>query len=215
MTGRYRTFARFYDALSGEQPVYRAGRETGIRLLPLQTGAQVLDVGCGTGLNFSLLQRRISPSGTIVGIDIGTEMLEQARRRAARNGWTNVILIQADATTLSPEDVVPRIAARGGRARSDAAIATYSLSLMRPWEAAWAALGPLTTPGASFCVVDMQKPTGPAAVLTPLAQAACWLGGADIDAHPWTGVERDCADVVASSARGGHLQIRVGSRSRS
>lgn len=212
MAGRYRTFARFYDAMSGEYPVYRAGRKMGIRLLPLQTGTQVLDVGCGTGLNFSLLQRRVGSGGTIVGIDSSPEMLEQARRRAARNGWTNVILIQADATILSPADVGSRIAARGGRARSDAAIATYSLSLMTPWESAWAALLQLTTPGASFCVVDMQKPTGIAAVLAPLAQAACWLGGADIDAHPWTGVERDCADVVGTSARGGHLQIRVGSR---
>lgn len=212
MVSRYRAFARFYDAMSGEYPVYRAGREIGIRLLPLQVGAQVLDVGCGTGLNFSLLQSRISPGGTIVGIDSSPEMLEQARRRATRNGWTNVILIQADATTLSPADIRSRVAAAGGRAHSDAALATYSLSLMKPWEAAWAALVPLTTPGAPFCVVDMQKPTGFSAVLTPLARAACWLGGADIDAHPWIGVERDCADVVASSARGGHLQIRVGRR---
>lgn len=212
MASRYRTFARFYDVMSGEYPVYRAGRKMGIRLLPLQTGAQVLDVGCGTGLNFSLLQRRVGSGGTLVGIDSSPDMLEQARRRAARNGWTNVILIHADATTLSPADIGSRIAANGGRACSDAAIATYSLSLMTPWESAWAALVQLTTPGASFCVVDMQKPTGFASVLTPLAQTACWLGGADIDAHPWTGVERDCADVVGSSARGGHLQIRVGSR---
>ncbi|MBE0010290.1 MULTISPECIES: class I SAM-dependent methyltransferase [unclassified Arthrobacter] len=212
MSRRYRTFARFYDALSGEYPVYRAGRELGIRRLPLQAGGQVLDVGCGTGLNFSLLQRRVSPGGTIVGIDSSPEMLEQARRRATRNGWTNVILIQADATTLSPADIGSRIAARGGRARSDAALATYSLSLMVHWETAWAAMVRLTTPEASLCIVDMQKPTGFAAVLTPLAQAACWLGGADIDAHPRTGLERDCADVVVSSARGGHLQIRVGRR---
>ncbi|MBM7849626.1 hypothetical protein [Arthrobacter roseus] len=70
----------------------------------------------------------------------------------------------------------------------------------------------MSSPGASMTVVDMQEPTGVFALTTPLARAACHLGGADITAHPWTGLERDCADVQAASARGGHLQIRTGRR---
>ncbi|WP_216699809.1 methyltransferase domain-containing protein [Arthrobacter sp. H5] len=212
IAGKYSTFAPFYDVMSGEYPVYRAGRETGIKMLRQPSGAQVLDVGCGTGLNFSLLQSQIAPGGTIVGIDRSPEMLVQARRRAERNGWTNVILIQADATELSPTDIGSRIAAQGGRAHSDAILATYALSLMKDWETAWANMVSLAAPGASLCVVDMQKPVGLSAALTLLAKAACWLGGSDIDAHPWTAVERDCADVKAASARGGHLQIRTGTR---
>ena len=68
----------------------------------------------------------------------------------------------------------------------------------------------LCRPGATASVVDMQDPEGHAAVFTPLARLACWLGGSDIQAHPWTAVERDCADVVSASARGSHLQIRSG-----
>lgn len=56
----------------------------------------------------------------------------------------------------------------------------------------------------------MQRPTGMSAPLSPLARAACWLGGADIEAHPWTAVERDCTEVRADAARGGHLQLRAG-----
>ncbi|WP_051476550.1 methyltransferase domain-containing protein [Arthrobacter sp. Br18] len=209
---KYSTFARFYDAMSGEYPVYRAGRKIGINMLRQRPGAQVLDVGCGTGLNFSLLQGQVTPGGTIIGIDRSPEMLVQARRRAERNGWTNIILIQADATAVSPTDIGSRIAAEGGRAQSDAVLATYALSLMKDWEAAWTTMVSLAAPGASLCVVDMQKPVGLATVLTPLAKTACWLGGSDIDAHPWTAAERDCADVLAASARGGHLQIRAGTR---
>ncbi|MFD1845201.1 class I SAM-dependent methyltransferase [Arthrobacter flavus] len=212
IAGKYSTFARFYDVMSGEYPVYRAGRETGIGKLRPTAGAQVLDVGCGTGLNFGLLQERVTPGGTIVGIDRSSEMLAQARRRAERNGWTNVILIRADATALSPTDIRARIEAEGGRAHSDAVLATYALSLMADWDRAWSNMVSLTAPEARLCVVDLQKPVGIFAALTPLAKVACWLGGSDIDAHPWTGVERDCADVTVASARGGHLQIRAGTR---
>ncbi|MBG6182065.1 class I SAM-dependent methyltransferase [Arthrobacter sp. CAN_A1] len=210
IAGKYSTFAPFYDVMSGEYPVYRAGREIGIRALNQLPGTQVLDIGCGTGLNFSLLQQQVSPHGIIVGIDRSPEMLVQARRRAARNGWANVILIQADATELSSTDIGSRITAQGGRAQSDAVLATYALSLMKDWETAWANMVSLAAPGASLCVVDMQKPVGLAATLTPLAKAACWLGGSNIEAHPWTAVERDCADVKAAATRGGHLQIRTG-----
>ncbi|MHA7155621.1 class I SAM-dependent methyltransferase [Arthrobacter sp. TMN-50] len=215
IAGKYSTFARFYDAMSGEYPVYRAGRATGISMLRLRPGAQVLDVGCGTGLNFGLLQSAVTPGGTIVGIDRSPEMLAQARRRAERNGWTNVILIQADATAPSPTDIGSQIVAEGGRAHSDAVLATYALSLMADWETAWSNMVSLAAPGACMCVVDLQKPVGIFAALTPLAKAACWLGGSDINAHPWTAIERDGADVKAASARGGHLQIRVGMRATS
>jgi len=212
ITDTYSTFAPFYDLLSGEYPVYRAGRAVGIELLDLEPGAQVLDIGCGTGLNFPLLQQKIGPRGSIVGIDRSPGMLARTRRKAERRGWTNVILLQADATTMSPDGMASRIAAEAGREVSDAVLATYSLSLMGEWEAAWTTMTRLVRPGGTMGVVDMQEPTGPYSVLAPLARAACRLGGSDINAHPWRAVERDCIDVTAASARGNHLQIRVGRR---
>lgn len=212
MPDKYGIFAPFYDLLSAEYPVYRAGRKTGIAALAPRPGDQVLDVGCGTGLNFDLLQDAVGPTGTIVGIDASSRMLDQARSRVRRRGWPNVILLEADATTLCPEDIGARVDAAGGRARADAALATYALSIMPDWESAWRHMLELSTPGAVLGVVDMQDTTGPWSVFSPLARLACRLGGADIGAHPWRAVERDCTDVVADSARGGHLQIRAGRR---
>lgn len=205
-------FAPFYDLLSAEYPVYRAGRRAGTAALAPRPGDQVLDVGCGTGLNFALLQQAVGSAGTVVGIDRSPRMLDQARRRARRRGWRNVILLEADATTLSPDGIAARIAAAGGRERSDAALATYALSLMPDWESAWQRMLALCAPAATLAVVDMQEPTGAFSVLTPLARLACRLGGSDIRAHPWHALERDCTDVVATSARGGHLQVRAGRR---
>lgn len=212
MPDKYSAFAPFYDLFSAEQPVYRAGRRAGIEVLPLRAGDQVLDVGCGTGLNFALLQQAVGPTGTIVGVDASSRMLDQARRRVRRRGWDNVILLEADAAGTVPAEIGARTAAEGGRERSDAALATYALSIIPDWETAWRNMLGLCVPGAALGVVDMQEPTGAWTVLTPLARLACRLGGSDVHAHPWRAVERDCTDVVARSARGGHVQIRAGRR---
>ncbi|HEY1158517.1 MAG TPA: methyltransferase domain-containing protein [Arthrobacter sp.] len=190
--------------------MYRAGRVKGIAALAPQPGAQVLDLGCGTGLNFALLRQRVGPSGTIVGIDRSAEMLQQAGRRAAKKGWANVILIQADAVLMNPSEIRAIIQEQGGSGQSDAALATYSLSLMVDWRKAWANLAALLGHDARAAVVDMQDPVGVARLLTPLARAACALGGADISAHPWRVIEEDCDEVIRTSARSGHLQIRAG-----
>ncbi len=207
---KYTLFAPAYDLLSGEYPVYHAGRTRGIAALAPGAGQQVLDVGCGTGLNFAGLQERVGASGRIVGIDRSAEMLEQARRRAAARGWTNVILVQADMVLLDPADISARIQAGGGAPLSDAALATYSLSLMEDWKGAWRKMAGLLDSNARVAVVDMQEPVGRARWLAPLARLACALGGSDINAAPWRAVEDGCVDVVSSSARGGHLQIRAG-----
>ncbi|WP_206604348.1 class I SAM-dependent methyltransferase [Arthrobacter pityocampae] len=209
---KYSRFAPFYDLLSGEFPVYRAGRVLGIRSLDLEPGHQVLDLACGTGLNFAHLQDRIGPSGTIVGIDRSAEMLAQARRKADRRGWSNIILLQADATTSSAASLSASIASRGGKDLSDATLATYALSLMKPWEAAWETMKDLTAPSGSLCVVDMQDPASRIPGMTALARVACRLGGADITVQPWQGLERDCTQVTGAAARGGHLQVRTGRR---
>ena len=207
---KYTLFAPYYDLLSGEYPVYHAGRVLGIAALAPRPGQQVLDIGCGTGLNFSLLQQRVGASGTIVGIDRSAEMLGQARRRARARGWENVILLQADMVLLDPGAIAARIEERGGAAASDAALATYTLSLMGDWEQAWTNMAGLLSADARAGVVDLQDPVGWARWMTPLARLACALGGSDPTAAPWRAVEERCVDVIRDSARGGHLQIRAG-----
>lgn len=197
---KYTVATRFYDVLSLEWPVYRAGRVRAIRAMGLRPGMRVLDLGCGTGLNHPLLQDAVGSTGTVVGVDSSRQMLAQARRRASRHGWRNVELLQADMTQVD------------GIGTVDAVLATYTLSVVPGWERAWALAVAATRPGRRMAVVDMQLPLGAAKVAAPLARLACAAGGADIHAHPWTAVERDCIDVTAMSLRGGHVQVRVGTR---
>jgi SAM-dependent methyltransferase len=66
-----------------------------IKRLDLSSGDTVIDVACGTGINFALIEEGIGPEGKIIGIDLSPEMLTQARDRVAAAGWKNVELIEA------------------------------------------------------------------------------------------------------------------------
>jgi SAM-dependent methyltransferase len=76
---------------------YDVWRRRVVALLPLRAGDVVLDVGCGTGLCFGLLEAKIGAAGRIIGLDESPDMLDIARRHVAESRWTNVTLITAPA----------------------------------------------------------------------------------------------------------------------
>jgi len=91
---KYRQRAAHYDLeLLAFEPV----RDEAIALMDLHEGDTVLDVGCGTGLSFAALLRRLGSQGRIVGIDPSREMLALARERIVQHGWTGVELVEATA----------------------------------------------------------------------------------------------------------------------
>jgi demethylmenaquinone methyltransferase/2-methoxy-6-polyprenyl-1,4-benzoquinol methylase len=127
ITDTYSTFAPFYDLLSGEYPVYRRAARWASSCL-VSNPANRFWISDAAQAQLRLLQQAIGPGGTIIGIDQSPGMLARARRKVERRGWTNVILLEADATTMSSGAISIRIAAEGGRDLSDAVLATYSLS---------------------------------------------------------------------------------------
>src|SRR5688500_687888 len=66
-----------------------------VERLELRSGETVIDVACGTGLNFPVLEERIGPEGKVIGIDLSPAMLAIARQRVDAAGWGNVELIEA------------------------------------------------------------------------------------------------------------------------
>ena len=90
----YRHLAQSYDNATA---LFNTFRARAVDLLELTPGQVVLDVGCGTGLCFSMVQERIGPTGWVIGIDRSAEMLARADVRCAKQGWRNVTLIESDA----------------------------------------------------------------------------------------------------------------------
>ena len=88
---KYRRHAAGYDATTRRT---EPNRRRTIARLALGPGDTVLDVGCGTGLSFPILEAAIGLEGRLVGIEQSPDMLALARRRVAQAGWDNVTLVQ-------------------------------------------------------------------------------------------------------------------------
>jgi ubiquinone/menaquinone biosynthesis C-methylase UbiE len=66
-----------------------------VERLELQPGEAVIDVACGTGMNFALIEAAVGPTGQVIGIELSREMISQARERVEAQAWANVSLIEA------------------------------------------------------------------------------------------------------------------------
>jgi demethylmenaquinone methyltransferase/2-methoxy-6-polyprenyl-1,4-benzoquinol methylase len=73
-----------------------AYRKLAIKKLSLQRGDSVIELGCGTGLNFPFLIEQIGAEGRLIGVDLTPGMIDIARVRVERSGWKNVELIHSD-----------------------------------------------------------------------------------------------------------------------
>jgi ubiquinone/menaquinone biosynthesis C-methylase UbiE len=94
---RYGAQAPSYDLVTAAGEPYRL--QTVDRLDPMP-GEVIVDVGCGTGLNFPPIEEGIGRRGMLVGVDLCAEMLATASQRADRAGWRNVRLIRSAANEV-------------------------------------------------------------------------------------------------------------------
>jgi len=94
----YDRYSKVYDFLFGK--FFANGREVGIQLLELCPGAQVLEIGVGTGLSLP----RFTFGVDITAIDLSQDMLNQAQKRVEMLGLRGVKLVKMDATRLEFPD---------------------------------------------------------------------------------------------------------------
>ncbi len=144
----------WYDFIS---PLYDIGatgsgrpRRQAVSLLRLEPGDTVLDIACGTGLNFPFIEAGIGPEGQLIGLDFSSGMLTKSRRKAERNGWANVHLIQADARTLSEE----LLREHAGIDRVDKVLCTLGFTVIPDWEAVFDRSWALLKAGGRYADMD-------------------------------------------------------------
>jgi len=123
-----------------------AYRKRAIQKLKLKPGDTVLEIACGTGLNFPLYQQYIGSSGRIIGVDITDAMLEQAQKRVTKAGWENVTLVNQDASSFQPDSKV------------DAVISTYAFSLIPDPQQVLVKIEKMLVPNGMLTLLDLQIP---------------------------------------------------------
>ena len=142
----YRRSARHYDLTSQLYFAQWAHRRRAVQALGLRAGDTVVEIACGTGLNFPLIEREVGPDGRIVGVDLTDAMLAQAQQRVESNGWSNVSLVHADAADFEfPTGV-------------DGILATYPHALLPKSREVIANGAAALSPGGRWVVLDLKVP---------------------------------------------------------
>ena len=123
-------------------------RRSTVSSLGLDRGGTVVDLGCGTGLNFRLLEEAVGPTGTIVGIDLTDAMLDRARARVRSAGWKNVELVRADLAEYTPPEGIA------------GALSTFAITLVPEYDQVIAHCAAALCPGGLLAICDFKEPPG-------------------------------------------------------
>jgi ubiquinone/menaquinone biosynthesis C-methylase UbiE len=199
MVSLYRDRARHYDFTANlyyliGYPEWRYRQQT-VAALDVQPGDTVVEIGCGTGLNFELLQQHVGPSGQLIGVDLTDAMLQQARKRVLEEGWQNVTLVQADALAYPFPAGVERV------------ISTYALSLIPRCDQIIERAAQALAPGGRLALLELQLPENwpnwlvnlAMATVQPFALTEEWLAR-----KPWPTIKR----AMQENLDGVSLEVR-------
>ena len=188
----YRKKAKHYDITSRLYPApgypQRAQRLRAVRALGLRRGDTVVDIACGTGQNFPLIEDAIGPHGSIVGVDLTDAMLAQAEQRVEHHGWSNISLVQADAADFAFPATV------------DAILSTYALSHVPECGDVIARGAAALARGGRWVVLDLKAPDNAPQWLARFGTALGRPFGAIddwVERRPWEGVRAGMHDALS------------------
>lgn len=101
---RYDEMAPSYERTLRRASLGSVGRLYRAVAEELRVGARplVVELGCGPGLVTPYLRAALGDGARFHGIDVSGGMIEQARARAAREGWDDVVYEKADAHAWQP-----------------------------------------------------------------------------------------------------------------
>ena len=178
-------------------------RRSAVELLQLQAGQVVVDVGCGTGASFRLLEEAVGPSGHIIGIEQSGQMLQFARERIEVARWRNVTLLEMSAD--DPRDL--------GRL-ADAALFFFTHDILRTPAAVEATLSRLKS-GGRVVAAGMKRTSswcGTPLNLAALAVARRYVTTLEGLERPWSHLESHLSRLQVEPSGFGLLYVAFGKK---
>ncbi|MFB5635969.1 MAG: class I SAM-dependent methyltransferase [Nitrosopumilus sp.] len=178
-------------------------RKMTVNSLELSKGDTVVELGCGTGLNFSLILDKIGDEGKLIGVDITDKMLDQAKKRANGRGWKNVELVESDFAKYQFPQKLDGIFATGALQYST----QYDKIIKQGHDA--------LKPNKKFAIMDFKMSQGPAKIFAPLIVFFTKPFGANeeyLKRTAWKSIEKYFAKTSYREGWGGFLYLSVGTK---
>jgi len=140
---------QFYDedqlsALPRDARQWALGVGNPLRHSDLVPGEDVVDLGCGSGVDVILAAREIGPEGTATGVDFLAPMVERGRRFAAAAGFDNAVFCQSDIEDLPLSDESAQVVISNGSVNLSARKSRVLSEAHR-----------ILRPGGRLCVADL------------------------------------------------------------
>lgn len=173
---KYNFTANLYYLIGFREYAYR---KRAVEALHLHRGDTVVEIGCGTGLNFAFLQEAVGAEGKIIGVDLTDAMLAEVRKRVEKHSWSNVELTNCDAASFNFPG------------RVDGVLSTFALSLMPDIEKIISKGAEALSPRKRWVVLDLKEPSNWLRKLRPLflpIVSPFGVTGQLIQERPWEAI---------------------------
>lgn len=154
----------YYDRQADAYDEFREhllhGRQKLLDAIPINRGDRIVEFGAGTGWLAEALGDKLALCESYTMVDLCRSLMAKAEARRQRLGWSNVLIVEADAAEFAPPDPV------------DVVLCSYSLTMMPHWFAvvdrAYQILRPKGIFGATDFYVSGSHPAD------PLKRHAAW-----------------------------------------
>lgn len=131
------------DAFFGRSTENSIYRKMAIIRLNLDTNSTVLDVACGIGYNFKIIQSYLQNRGKFVAVDISSKSLEVANGKIKKHKWANMELVNNNISDYKPNFFF------------DAILCTYAMEIIPDYKKAIDTIYNLLKPKGRFAMIGM------------------------------------------------------------
>jgi demethylmenaquinone methyltransferase/2-methoxy-6-polyprenyl-1,4-benzoquinol methylase len=175
-------------------------RNDAVNALHINQGDSVLEVACGTGLNFNLILEKIGKEGYLEGIDYTQAMLDQAAEKINQKKWNNVELLKVDAAEYSVRKLF------------DAVICTFGLSIIPDYKEALTQATKALKLGGRIVVSDVKPASGVIRVLNPISLLITKPFGINARKNVWKELKMMVKDFSIKEYYFGYIYVASGTK---